>query len=276
MARTNIEEVAWNKIHSISNRLGWKKREVTGMLVDLWHNSQVDEVAICEKDKIVDYMELWNESEDEVDKVIKALVWQSLLRKKEDGLFEIVGNQKHIDKLKSFRERGKKGGRPKKDDGELEEPTGIPDKPNGIPEKATGSGNKPIGFSEEPNALEKKPNTIHYNSMQDNALQFNSPQANSNQSKASHASDVENSARLVSSYIKFDRIWEILSSGAESIEHVPPDLEMSIKERAWIMNNGGLTKLSRHTGEFEIKNLVKIHNDQVAKSIEQEKVALCQ
>lgn len=111
MARVTIDEEIWTKVFNISNRLGWKKREVSGLIVDLWHNSQRDGIATATKDELIECCELWNESE--VDQVLDCLVWQKILVKESEDTFIITGNQKHIDGINAKRRNGKKGGKKK-------------------------------------------------------------------------------------------------------------------------------------------------------------------
>lgn len=113
MARVTVDEEVWTKFFNISNRLGWKKREVSGLIVDLWHNSQRDGIATASRDEIVECCELWNEDDGEIDKVIDCLVWQKILTKESEDTYTITGNQKHIDGINTKRRNGKKASKKK-------------------------------------------------------------------------------------------------------------------------------------------------------------------
>ena len=167
MARVTIDEEIWTKVFNISNRLGWKKREVSGLILDLWHTSQRDDIAVASREEIIECCELWNEEDAQVQKIIDCLVWQKILIKESDGSFTIKGNQKHIDNINAKRRNGKKGGKKKADAPKEEvvakteeiEAEEVSSKANANLETDLGKQNEHLGLPLHNNTLQN--NTKH-------------------------------------------------------------------------------------------------------------------
>lgn len=77
------------------------RMEAIGFLVLFWFDSQEREFVIGTKEQIMEFFPFFNAHENE--EVFEGLIKYSYIKEKDDNLFEIAGNMKHVEKLKNLK-----------------------------------------------------------------------------------------------------------------------------------------------------------------------------
>jgi hypothetical protein len=94
------------------------KKIAVGVLALLWHDSQNEEVEIATEDQIID----WTRCRNEPVPIVDYLVATKFIEPTGDGKYLIKGNAKHIEKLRSLREKASRGGKATRSKSEQDKP----------------------------------------------------------------------------------------------------------------------------------------------------------
>lgn len=183
MARTTIDETAWEAVHEIKDQLGWRKHEIIGVLTVLWHKTQKLEITSVSRRDFIKFTGLRGVDDSELTLLLEALVTEGFLSSLEGGDLYIHGNAHHIAKLQKWRENGRKGGKKKKS-GEKMPPSETPLEPTLNQEVSDAeSGGEPSSNQTLKQAVANSkeggnPELNQYNTIQSNTNQSNSTQPN--------------------------------------------------------------------------------------------------
>lgn len=171
MPRLNIDDDVWPKFDVLAKRLNWRHQDAMSSVIYLWKKTQELQKLYCTLDEIALFARL--RSKKKVHEFVKACVhpdvrlltvceqpidslligyaqpMNSLLTDCEQVVYRISGNKKHIDALKSYKERGKLGGRPSP-----EKPIGLasanPIQYNTIQYNSKSTANSEVSVSQNP------------------------------------------------------------------------------------------------------------------------------
>jgi hypothetical protein len=174
MARLNIEEDAWSRIHRLSKILKIPPEPIAGHLAFLWHQSQSLMRISGTREEIIDWLGLIDESDEIKDHWLTSLQRVHFISG-DDRKFVIHGNESQIDNLVKKRSAGAKGAEKTKS--------------NWAKLKALEAQNKSSEHSRAgcPSMITPEP---QQDQAQGNAMQFNAEQSNSNQCSSSTASEL--------------------------------------------------------------------------------------
>lgn len=111
MARVSLEESAFAASRYIANETGMRVRTVLGMLGLFWHDSQLLEMMVASKSQLICWLSFEDETTAEVDHFLIAMQSLKLIKPLDDGRYEITGNDKHINKMREFKEMSSRGGK---------------------------------------------------------------------------------------------------------------------------------------------------------------------
>lgn len=110
MARVNIEDGAFGAAKVIAGRVGIHWQTMIGMLACLWRDSQAAEIVVARAEDLFVWMEGPESEVIDADALIHALQDTGIIRPADGGLWEIIGNQRHIDNLHQRKESARLGG----------------------------------------------------------------------------------------------------------------------------------------------------------------------
>jgi len=171
VARTNIEQEAWPKFETMAELTGLDVFYITGLMATLWNKTQISELEDATAEQIGVLLKL-------KDKCTVQLVLQSMLNPlvdfvretKKSGVYEIVGNKKHIENFQKMRGRQSNGG---KKSAEVRAANVSAKAKLGAVSKEEKKRSAQLNCTVEvPSSAHY--NSMHYNSIQDNAL-INTP-----------------------------------------------------------------------------------------------------
>lgn len=113
MGRLNVEQDAWSRMRDIAKKMRTELGYVAGVLTVIWAETQALGITECSADDLYLYSERKRRQKFDTFLHYASITPANFLRKKTNLCYEIVGNQKHIDALNSYKQRGKKGGKKK-------------------------------------------------------------------------------------------------------------------------------------------------------------------
>lgn len=108
MARVHVEDSALVMAKRLAGRMGWEEDLALGRLIRFWHDTQAIEQEACEAGELAVYFKV---PVTETRILTEALIVATVTEPIEDGRYRIRGNAGHIQNLRSYRERGSKGGK---------------------------------------------------------------------------------------------------------------------------------------------------------------------
>lgn len=113
--RVNVETRAIKASKRLSARLSISQAEALGRMVLLWEGSQDEEVCEAKNVDIISWIyPEFKVEELDIGSILRAMTECGFIKEKSNDVYEICGNDKHIDKLLHLRKIGKKGGESKK------------------------------------------------------------------------------------------------------------------------------------------------------------------
>lgn len=84
--------------------LGWRDREVFGLLTMFWQDTQTQGVVSASKDDLCFYIDA---DAAEIDHVFASLVTARYIKDNGDGSYVVVGNDKHVGALENYKRTGR-------------------------------------------------------------------------------------------------------------------------------------------------------------------------
>lgn len=108
MSRVSVEENIWAKLPRISRMCKLDEDLILGKLIRLWHYSQEEGVVCADFAQIMEYCFMLEHTESQKSLFFSALIRLKLLISTDDDMYQIKGNQKHIDSLSAYKNRTKK------------------------------------------------------------------------------------------------------------------------------------------------------------------------
>ncbi len=113
MPRVNLEAKLFGsgRLLRFQAKMGWDRRQALGALALLWHDSQGDLRLSGSAAEIAE----WAWSEEDVPRLIAALLATRFIRDDGDGTYHICGNADQLAWITSRREAAAKGGKANKD-----------------------------------------------------------------------------------------------------------------------------------------------------------------
>lgn len=111
VSRVTIDETYWNKSNRIEKRFDINPRLLLFSVTSLWHSTQEQKQIKVTKTELIDACQMWDLDDDLQSKIIDGLQWQKFIYKDDDGLFEICGNDTHIQNIENAKAKRSAAGK---------------------------------------------------------------------------------------------------------------------------------------------------------------------
>jgi hypothetical protein len=178
--RVNIESSAlaegrFNKL--VQDYFGGSRAETIGTLVLFWFDTQEREFVSGPRHEIISLLPYLDNVKNEA--LFLALLKHGYIKRLNEDLFEVVGNDKHVQKLIDLKRYGSNGGKKSAEIRKLKYGSSQPTNPEGSSKLARSqpeSATKLQARSQPESATKLQARSLERNSIQCSSIQFNSNQ----------------------------------------------------------------------------------------------------
>jgi hypothetical protein len=109
--RTNYEDdlVKTGRLYKLARATGWHHHHALGALLDCYKRTQAAGIVVAAEDEIVACIVFDHDTEDDARRLVRGMLTAKLASPSGDGI-HIHGNEKHVERLKTYHSNASKGG----------------------------------------------------------------------------------------------------------------------------------------------------------------------